>query len=130
MRLRLRRYQTSGHLRFLTFSCQDRLPYLKSSESKALFESILESRRLRYGFKIHGYVVMPKHVHLLVSEPFNKPLSKAIASLDGLRVCGNKRPPNEAAGSKPSRTALADSVRTLRGASLRPSSCFNFDGVA
>ena len=37
--------------------------------------------RLRYGFYIVGYVVMPEHVHLLVSEPVNAPLSKAIHAL-------------------------------------------------
>ena len=77
----LHRYQTSNHLHFLTFSCQDRKPYLESADSKSLFESILESRRLRYGFSIHGYVVMPEQVHLLVSEPPAQPLSKAIASI-------------------------------------------------
>jgi len=78
---RLHRYQASKHLHFLTFSCQDRLPYLKSPDSKAVFESVLESRQSQYGFSIHGYVIMPGHVHLLVSEPPIEPLSKAIASL-------------------------------------------------
>lgn len=78
---RLHRYQSSNHLHFITFSCQDRLPYLQSPDSKALFESVLESRRIQYGFNIHGYVIMPEHVHLLVSEPPQQPLSKAIASI-------------------------------------------------
>ena len=81
MPTRLHRYQTSGHLHFLTFSCQDRQPYLESPASKSLFEDVLESRRIRYGFNIHGYVIMPEHVHLLVSEPPAEPLSKAIASI-------------------------------------------------
>jgi putative transposase len=34
-----------------------------------------------YRFHVHGYVVMPEHVHLLVSEPADQPLSKAIASI-------------------------------------------------
>jgi putative transposase len=78
---RLRRYQASRHLHFITFSCQDRLPYLESSDSRDLFETVLESRRLRYGFEVYGYVVMPEHVHLLVSEPPIEPVSKAIASI-------------------------------------------------
>ena len=48
---------------------------------KALFESALERTRLRYDFVIRGYVVMPEHVHLLVSEPCNEPLSAAIKAL-------------------------------------------------
>jgi putative transposase len=79
--LRLHRYQSLNHLHFLTFSCQDRQPYLESSSAKILFESVLESRRDRYRFNVHGYVIMPEHVHLLVSEPPEQPLSKAIASI-------------------------------------------------
>jgi putative transposase len=78
---RLHRYQASKQLHFFTFSCQDRLPYLESAGAKAHFESVLESRRDRYGFSIHGYVIMPEHVHLLVSEPPAEPLSKALASI-------------------------------------------------
>jgi putative transposase len=78
---RLHRYQTSRHLHFLTFSCHGRQPYLQSDSSKAIFESVLESRRDQYQFDVHGYVIMPEHVHLLVSEPLDQPLSKAIASL-------------------------------------------------
>ena len=37
--------------------------------------------RVRYHFVILGYIVMPEHVHLLVSEPKNAPLSKAIQAL-------------------------------------------------
>ena len=78
---RLHRQQISGHLHFLTFSCQDRLPYLDSSASRTLFEYVLESRREQYAFHVYGYVVMPEHVHLLLSEPHVQPLSKAIASI-------------------------------------------------
>ena len=41
----------------------------------------LESMRVRYEFFVSGYVVMPEHVHLLVSEPRNAPLSKALQAL-------------------------------------------------
>jgi putative transposase len=34
-----------------------------------LFLRILEQVRLRYGFVVVGYVVMPEHIHLLISEP-------------------------------------------------------------
>jgi putative transposase len=78
---RLRRYQTSKHLHFLTFSCQDRRPYLEAASAKDIFLDVLESRRVRYGFSVFGYVLMPEHVHLLVSEPPVQPLSKAIGSI-------------------------------------------------
>lgn len=34
-----------------------------------MFLETLEETRLKYEFRVAGYVVMPKHVHLLVSEP-------------------------------------------------------------
>jgi putative transposase len=37
--------------------------------------------RIRYDFVVCGYVVMPEHVHLLVSEPKIGVLSKAIQAL-------------------------------------------------
>ena len=34
-----------------------------------LFLQVLEQVRQRYGWVVLGYVVMPNHFHLLVSEP-------------------------------------------------------------
>ena len=34
-----------------------------------LFLNILEQVRLRYRFVVVGYVIMPEHIHLLISEP-------------------------------------------------------------
>jgi putative transposase len=36
----------------------------------------------RYNFLVHGYVVMPEHVHLLVSEPKETILAKGIQALE------------------------------------------------
>src|SRR5260370_36158904 len=33
------------------------------------FLKIMEQVRLRYSFVVVGYVVMPEHIHLLISEP-------------------------------------------------------------
>ena len=41
----------------------------------------LETMRLRCDFFVSGCVVMPEHVHLLVSEPRKALLSKAIQAL-------------------------------------------------
>ena len=72
------RYQQSGGFHFLTFSCRGRLPYLGSAEARNLFERSLEAMRVRYDFVVCGYVIMPEHVHLLVSEPKRAILAKAI----------------------------------------------------
>jgi putative transposase len=37
--------------------------------------------REKYQFHLHGYVVMPEHVHLLLSEPPTQPLSTVLGSL-------------------------------------------------
>jgi putative transposase len=77
----LKRYQFAGDLHFVTFSCDQRRPYLSLSSARSLFEEALERVRLRYGLYVIGYVEMPEHVHLLLSEPASAPLSKALQSL-------------------------------------------------
>jgi putative transposase len=58
-----------GHLHFITFSCYRRLPLLRSVHARNVMVKILDEVRDRYGFSLVGYVVMPEHVHLLISEP-------------------------------------------------------------
>ena len=50
-------------------------------EARHVFEQNLERVRRWYGFYVRGYVVMPEHVHLLVSEPERGKLSVAIQML-------------------------------------------------
>jgi len=78
---RLKRFQFTGDLHFVTFSCHGRQPYLASIAARIRFEEALERTRSRYGFCVLGYVVMPEHVHLLVSEPTVGPLAKALHAL-------------------------------------------------
>jgi putative transposase len=63
------RHYGRGHLHFITFSCYRRLPLLRSIRARNLFVQILSEVRDRYGFSLVGYVTMPEHVHLLISEP-------------------------------------------------------------
>ena len=79
MPLGLKRYQQEGHLHFITFSCHRREPHL--ARHYPLFEQALEQTRKRYHLEVHGYVLMPEHVHLLLSEPAADPLAKALQSL-------------------------------------------------
>jgi putative transposase len=46
-----------------------------------IFEQGLEDARVRYGFVVAGYVLMPEHVHLLVDEPGRASLSVALQVL-------------------------------------------------
>jgi putative transposase len=77
----LKRYQFAGDLHFITFSCYQCRPYLAAPSARSLFEETLERMRLRYEFWVVGYVVMPEHVHLLVSEPIDRPLANALLAL-------------------------------------------------
>jgi len=45
------------------------MPLFASSRAKNLFVKILGEVRDCYGFAVAGYVVMPNHIHLLISEP-------------------------------------------------------------
>ena len=81
MENKLIRYQQSGHFHFVIFSCYRRRPYFRSRAGRELFERSLEKMRIRYGITTFEYVVMPEHVHLLVNEPKNAILSKAIQAL-------------------------------------------------
>jgi putative transposase len=65
----LRRFHESGQCHFITFSCYRRRPYFAAAEVFDLFVRCLEDMRLRFDVCVYGYVVMPEHVHLLLSEP-------------------------------------------------------------
>ena len=45
------------------------MAWLNSAGRRDLFLTILEQTRQRYRFIVIGYVVMPEHFHLLISEP-------------------------------------------------------------
>jgi putative transposase len=77
----LKRFQQQRCLHFLTFSCYCRAPLLGTPRARNVFEQTLERARRWYGFYVTGYVVMPEHVHLLISEPERAKLSVALQML-------------------------------------------------
>jgi putative transposase len=78
---RLHHYQQTGDLHYLTFSCYHQFPHLGTAAARDLFELALERTRRRHEFVVKGYVVMPEHVHLLVSEPRVGSLAAVIKGL-------------------------------------------------
>ena len=90
----LRRFQQSGDLHFVTFTCYRREPLLVTAEAKLLVERALEQARRQYGFWVSGYVLMPEHVHLLVSEPERATLATALQamkqSVSRRLICGRE----------------------------------------
>ena len=65
----------------MTFSCYHRRPLLTPDAAKQIFENALERIRRSFRLCVYGYVVMPDHVHLLVSEPERSLLADALKSL-------------------------------------------------
>jgi putative transposase len=63
------RYYGTRHLHFITCSCYRRQPQLHTPWRRNLFLTILEQARRKYRFVVHGYVLMPEHFHLLITEP-------------------------------------------------------------
>src|SRR5215471_19813191 len=77
----LNRFQQSGQSHFVTFCCYHRRPNLTAATAKHTFEDGLERVRTNFQLCVYGYVVMPEHVHLLLSEPRRGTLADAIKSL-------------------------------------------------
>jgi putative transposase len=65
----LERWYGGHDLHFITCSCYHRGPELKSVQRRDLFLRVLEQAMRRYRFVVIGYVVMPEHFHLLITEP-------------------------------------------------------------
>jgi putative transposase len=89
----LRRIHGGGDFHFITCSCYRRLQFLGSARRRDLFLKILEEVRQKYNFIVVGYVVMPEHFHILVSEPKTGTLSLAMQVLKQrvARKCREKR---------------------------------------
>jgi putative transposase len=77
----LKRFQQANCLHFITFSCHHREPLLGTPRARDVFGQTLEQVRRWYDFYVCGYVVMPEHVHLLMSEPERGQLSLALQML-------------------------------------------------
>ena len=78
---KLHRYSGAGYLHFITTSCYQRLPLLNKPERRDLLLEVIEGVRRRYHFVVVGYVVMPEHVHLLLSEPERGNPSKVMQAI-------------------------------------------------
>ncbi len=63
------------------FQLQQPRGRLNTPRSRDIFEETLENARQWYGFYVAGYVVMPEHIHLLITEPERTKLSIALQML-------------------------------------------------
>lgn len=74
----LERFQDTGRSHFITFSSRHREAKFLSADLYDLFLICLEAMRHRFDLRVYGYVVMPEHVHILISEPEQGTLAEAI----------------------------------------------------
>jgi putative transposase len=77
----LTRFHESGQSHFVTFCCYHRRQLFTTQAGRQIFESALERVRRSFRLQVYGYVVMPEHVHLLLSEPEKDTLADALKSL-------------------------------------------------
>ena len=77
----LKRSYGKGDLHFITFSCYRRMPLLNTARARDLFVEELTKVLDEMKFRLLGYVVMPNHVHLLISEPAGVTPSVALRKL-------------------------------------------------
>src|SRR5207237_7425812 len=96
MRNPLRRYYGRGDLHFITCSCYRRLAFLGTARARNRFVKVLDEVRTRHKFRLIGYVVMPEHIHLLITEPKIGNPSKSLQVLKqkASRALRKKRPRN------------------------------------
>jgi len=75
------RYYGTGDLHFIGAVCYHRKPFLGTAARRDLFLEVFEKVRRRYRLGVVGYVVMPDHFHLLVSEPQRSSLSTVVQAV-------------------------------------------------
>jgi putative transposase len=77
----LTRYQQTGYSHFVTFTCYHRIRRLQDETTRDLLVAAIEQARKHYDFCVYGFVIMPEHIHLLMSEPKRGLVANAIQSL-------------------------------------------------
>jgi len=109
----LKRYYGKGDLHFVTFSCYRRLPVLQTARARDIFVRELGRVRDEMGFHLLGYVVMPEHVHLLMSESKQGTPSTVLQKLK-LRVARRLRKRGKAVCVGQMRLPFAEAGEPLR----------------
>jgi putative transposase len=109
----LKRYYGKGHLHFMTFSCYRRLPLLRTVRARDIFVQELGKVRDEMGFRLLGFVVMPEHVHLLMSELMQGTPSTVLQKLK-LRVARRLRRRRRPVSAGQMRLPFAENGELLR----------------
>jgi putative transposase len=103
-RRQLKRFDQPGHARFLTFSCFQCRPFLRSDRAcQWLADAIVRARTIHV-FHLWAYVFMPQHAHLLIFPNPDKPHMGPI--LDSIKVSVARRAVNWARANAPDKLRL------------------------
>ena len=62
----MHRINVANHVRFLTFSCYQRLRLFDDLELRDAFADRIERLRSEHEWKLLAWVIMPEHIHLVV----------------------------------------------------------------
>jgi putative transposase len=74
-------YTIAGHIHYLTFSCYKKLWLFKSPTLYSSFLENLVRAKQRRSFDLHGYVVMPNHVHMLIYPHQDESISAILTAV-------------------------------------------------
>ena len=105
---KLKRRHGRGDFHFITFSCYERRPLLATVRARNLFVKTLGEVRNRFGSLLVGYVVMPEHVHLLLTPTAPTTLPSFAAS-----ASDSSFPARHLDSTTPNHSALYTSVRMI-----------------
>ena len=78
---KLKHYDNLGTPRFVTLCCYHLRPSLRNEMAQALFIKHLDAARVKHGFQLLAYVVMPEHVHLVLLPPDGMKLGLVIREI-------------------------------------------------
>lgn len=81
---RLRHYDNLGTARFVTFSTYRRQPTLTNETVIKVVLTCIDTARIKHGFRLVGYVVMPEHVHLVLYPPEGMKLGLVIREIKSI----------------------------------------------
>lgn len=102
MRKRMKRYESSTSVRFITFSCQRRLQLLADPVLADVMTAAMAHAHRQRAFELFGWVLMPEHVHIMLRPAQG---DTAAALLKGIKLSVAQR-------------AIGRWKRAVRGASL------------
>lgn len=85
----IRHYDEPGQAHHLTFSCYRRLSLLSKDRTRRWLIDAIRDAKVKHGFDLWAWVIMPEHVHLLVS-PRRTIYSTALILADIKRPVGIK----------------------------------------